>query len=322
MTNQSAQEFQLRINMQEAIAFSPTGINPEETGSTVPETVVETTLSTASGVEVPVIWYQRKSNTIIIAAQSLPASKESMRFLAKMFPRYDIVMFDYCWNQHYGRFVAKSFFTGSLIKKVLLDEEQELAAVIEHVLQDHAYTKVIGFGQCYSCYHLAKIQSDAINRTGSGPFTHLIFDSCWHSLWSFIERICTDPLLPANPRYGGAPCVLKWITDNWLFKKIILGTTFACTDDVSPVTYLPSVTVPVLFIHGRNDLFVPVEHFERIWSATDEHNRIALLTPFEHVHNLGNKGVYQHVIYQFITRNWPFSYQEASQAIMRNLDPE
>lgn len=264
------------------------------------EQITDFTLKTKSEIKIPVTFYDRGSNVLMIAASALPAPKESMEIFTKMFPSYDIVLFDYCWANQYGTYLAKSILTGKMVKKVLLDPIEELETVVNYFAEREKYTTVVGLGECYSCFHLAKLQSNSIKNKGTGPFTHLILDSCWYSLRHFAERICYDPLLPISPQDGGAPKVIKCVTDNHIFKSIVLGSIFAIMKDISIRPNLSIVEVPVLFIHGKNDLFVPMEHFYKIWDSTDQEKRAALLTPYRHADNLGDKKLYQYVVEQFV----------------------
>ena len=293
--------FQLRINQW----GNPKSIAIEQLtfqeGNVVEEKIEKLSLKTKSGITVPVTFYDRNSDGIIIVAQALPAPKSSMNIFTRICANYDVVLFDYRWCGQYESFLAKSILAGEPIKRVLLDEMEELEAVVDFTLKKKSYNFVAGLGQCYGCFHLAKLQSDSIRKNGSGPFTHLILDSCWYSLRHFAERICYDPFLPISPQDGGAPEVIKWVTDNGLFKSIVLGSVFKLMSDVSVEPYISTVGIPVLFIHGLNDLFVPQKHFQKIWQSTDKENRTVLLTPFRHLDNLGNKEVYRSIVETFVS---------------------
>lgn len=265
------------------------------------EQVINFKLSTKSKVVVPMTLYDRGSDVLVVAAQALPSPKESMEIFKEIFPAYDIVIFDYRWCNCYGTFLAKSIIAGKPFKKILLDETEELETVVNFALKRKKYSVVIGLGECYSCFHLARFQSDSIKKKGSGPFTHLILDSCWYSLRHFAERICYDPFLPAKPQEGGAPRIISWLTDNRLFKNIVLGSVFALMTDISIGPFISSVGIPVLFVHGLNDLFVPQNHFDKIWQSTNQEKRAVLLTPYRHSNNLGNKDLYRFIGESFIS---------------------
>ncbi len=264
------------------------------------EKIHEFSLQAVSGLQIPVTFYDRNSDVILIAGQGLPASKESMEDFAELFSSYDVILFDYRWNGKYESFLAKAIASANPVKKVLLDETQEVEAVLSFVKNRKAYSKVVGLGECYSNFLFAKVQSDNIKKYGHGPFTHLIFDSCWHSLRLFAERICFDPYLPVSPQKGGAPWLLKAITDSRMVKWSTLWFIFSFMNDISIEPYLSSLHTPVLFVHGLNDLFVPQEHFNKIWDATHPHERAVFFTPYRHSGNLHNKELYRYISEQFV----------------------
>lgn len=257
-------------------------------------------LKTTSQIEIPTIYHDRNNEVLMIVAAALPASKESMAIFAKMFPYYDVVLFDYRWVNQYGSFLMKSILLGKPVEKILLDPIEELKTVIDYFTGKKIYKKVVGLGECYGCFHLAKLQSDTIKKTGQGLFTHLILDSCWHSLRYFAERICYDPLLPVSPQDGGMPKIITTFTDNNMFKSVVLGFIFSFMQNISIKSYIASVEIPILFVHGKNDLFVPLNHFDEIWNATNKKNRAVFFTPYRHSDNLGNKKLYKYIVEQFV----------------------
>ncbi len=258
------------------------------------------TVQTVTGVSVPVRFYDRKRDKVLILGQGLPAPKESMEYYAELFADYDIVLFDYRWCGNYASSLAKALCQGSPVQKILLDQEEEVQAVIVWTCKHKNYQAMVGLGECYSTFLFAKVQADATVKTGKGPFTHLIFDSCWYSLRLFAERIFFDPLLSLSPQVGGAPWIVKAITNSSIVKRPLLWATFACMRDISVAPYLAGVQCPVLYIHGRKDLFVPQEHFKKLWDATNIRARAALLTPYRHCDNLRMSSVYKTVCDLFI----------------------
>ena len=248
-----------------------------------------------------ITFFDNNSDTIVVLGQSLPASKESMLGHAYLF-NCDVIMFDHRWHQSYGTFLLKALASGWPTQRILHDEEQEVRAVLGFIRTLKKYKRVIGLGECYSTYLFAKVQADETRAHRQGPFTHLILDSPWHSLRSFAESICNDPLLPLSPGKGGAPKVLKAVTSCPPVKQMILATTFAFLNDVCIEQHLAALTIPVLFIYGRNDLFVPQDHFNRIWEATPQGLRAALFTPYSHSGNLRRESeeLYRQVCERFI----------------------
>ncbi|MBY0353256.1 alpha/beta hydrolase [Candidatus Babeliales bacterium] len=251
-------------------------------------------------LRIPITFFDNNSDTIVILGQGLPAPKESMLGHAYLFD-CDVIMFDYRWNQSYRTFLLKALASGCPTQRILHDEEQEVRTVLNFIRTRKKYKRVVGLGECYSTYLFAKVQADE-RRAGRPGFTHLILDSPWHSLRSFAESICKDPLLPLSPGKGGAPRALKAVTSCPPVKRMILATTFAFLNDVCIEQYLTQLTIPVLFIYGRNDLFVPKKHYDKIWIATPRALRAALITPYCHSGNLRpeSEELYRRVCERFI----------------------
>jgi hypothetical protein len=262
--------------------------------------VRDITLHTASGLEVPMLFFDRNSDTILLIGQGLPAPKEVMYTHANLFSDYDVILFDYRWNDNYGSFLFKSLALCSPTQRILLDEEEEVCAVLDFLHKHKDYAKIIGLGECYSNFLFAKIQADEIKKSGHGPFTHLILDSCWHSFKSFAESICDDPFLPISPQEGGAPWILKAITGCSIVKWPLLKIVFILMHNVSIEEHLSHLDIPALFIYGVNDLFVHKDHFETIHQASKANKRAAFLTPYQHADNLHNKSLYRFICEQFI----------------------
>ncbi|MFH1832451.1 MAG: hypothetical protein ABH827_06685 [bacterium] len=272
-------------------------------------------LRTKTGLEIPALFFDRGSNVALVAGQALPAPKESMRVYAHLFDIYDVILFDYRWCHHYFSSLLKSILLCSPTKRMLLDEEEEIYAALDYlkkheITRSQKYEKIVGLGECYSDFLLAKIQADAIEKTGKGPFTHLILDSCWHSFKSMAESICNDPLLPISPQVGGAPGIVKKCMGSSIVKWPVLKIIFTFLQDVCIEEYLVKLDIPVLFIYGRNDLFVLKHHFESIWKAAGKEKRAVFLTPYCHSNNLGNKPVYRFVCEQFVKAQSIAAFQE------------
>jgi hypothetical protein len=181
-------------------------------------------------------------------------------------------------------------------------EEEEILTVLDFLQKHKKYTKTVALGECYSTYLFTKIQADLFKETGKGPFTHIILDSPWHSFKSFAESICSDPYLPFSPQEGGAPWILKKFTNSPAIKWLLLKIAFAFLQNVSIEEPLAQLNIPVLFIHGCNDIFVPENQFKQIWDASPQEQRAALLTPYSHSDNLhtATKHIYRFICEQFI----------------------
>ncbi len=255
----------------------------------------EVTLKTPNG-PIQVLHSKRNSDTVLILGQGLPAPKEEMLRYAVHFD-CDIVLFDYRWVHQYGWFLGRGLMSLAPVKKVLLDEEQVVRSVLAYI-GDYHYKNVVGLGVCYSNFLFAKIQSDDAKK-GRGPFTHLILDSCWYSLTSFAEQIAYDPYLPTSPQYGGAPPLLKKISQSAMGTSL-MKITFLFLSNPCTADYLSTINCPVLFIHGINDIMVPLEHFEQLWRAAELYQRAALLTPAPHAGSIAYTSLYTAIVQTFM----------------------
>jgi len=76
------------------------------------------------------------------------------------------------------------------------------------------------------------------------------------------------------------------------------------TQKISFASFLSQIdNTPILFIHGANDLMVPLKTtFDKIWTSVEKTNKIALITPFEHSYNRQKSGkyIYEQVCSLFI----------------------
>jgi hypothetical protein len=116
----NGEEFKLcfdQLHSNECI-IDATSLEKEESSQKPWEHVEAFSLTTESGVNVPVVFHNRNSNVLIVTAQALPTPKESMKIFTKIFPHYDIIMFDYRWSGHYESFLCTSIATGKPIKKI------------------------------------------------------------------------------------------------------------------------------------------------------------------------------------------------------------
>lgn len=254
------------------------------------------TLTVNETLTVPALFFDRGSTTAVVMGQGLPASKESMLVFAKLFTEYDIILFDYRWNNCYYTSLVKSVIRGGPLKNILFDEEAEIRAALQFLQRRKQYTRIVGLGECYSCFLFAKIQADDIQKHGKGPFTHLIFDSPWLSLKTLAESIYKDPYLPLYPQEGGAPWWLKKFSTCPLIKKVALGIIFRLMKDVSIKPYLSKLNIPLLLVHGSGDQLVPQEHFEEIQNAAPQGKLALLLTERAHAENIHEAPAYQYAV--------------------------
>ncbi len=256
------------------------------------------TLTTESGIEVPVLHIDRKSDTVIILGQGLSDPKEIMLPTAALFSDYDVILFDYRWSTNFDTYQFKAIATCSFITKMFHNEAEEIRAVLSHI-KDKEYTNVVGLGLCYSAILFAKVQSEYTDSNGS--FTHLVLDSCMTTLESMGHCLAADPYLMDKAHEGGAPAWLRTVTGSRVMRALI-SSGFMCAQDLEVTKDLKNCSCPILFIHGKKDYMVPESEFEKLWNAAPSELRTEVLTPFYHAHNLANRKAYGLVIKEFIKK--------------------
>jgi pimeloyl-ACP methyl ester carboxylesterase len=198
-------------------------------------------------------------------------------------------------------------FMGIDRKKVRLGqcEEKDVYAIVSHVCRHKQYSSVVGLGVCYS--GLIFIKTAALHPN---LFDKLVLDGCWFSLQHAVEILAKDPGMIARPQYHS-----KWqdnilVRQRWFQKAMIwLGQKLFNIDfnTVSALDYAPLLkeTMPVLFIHGKNDLLIPRDQFEILYHATNCRQKTVLLTCNEHVRNhLKEKELYKEITELFV--NLPY----------------
>ena len=182
-----------------------------------------------------------------------------------------------------------------------LSEELDVAAIVSHVCKHKKYASVIGLGVCYS--GLIFMKTAALYPT---LFTKLILDGCWFSLGDAVEILVKDPGMIPRPQYHS-----KWehhwlIKQRWFQRSLIwIGQKLFNIEfnTVSVLDYAPLLpeSLPILFIHGKNDLLIPREQFEILFHATNCRQKTAFITSNEHVRNhLKDKELYKEIGTAFI----------------------
>ena len=278
-------------------------ISYEETITTTPankERGINFELYLKDKTPIQIEFFDRKSKTLLIIGQGIPDIKETGRKAARLFKEYDVVLFDYRWHNSNDFFLKPSTLI-SPIKKTLYEETEEVLTVVNFFKAIKKYDKVIGLGLCYSGFTFIASQLEE-QLKGKQLFSKLIIDSCWWSVLDFQKQIASDPYLPCNPRNGGAPDCLKNFLNNKIVNAITSFFLKLITPDICIEKNLSELeNVPVLFIHGKNDLMVPLKTtFNLIFDSTKKVYKSVLVTPFQHGINLQNPEMYKKICDLFI----------------------
>lgn len=286
---------QICINLSSMKSSKPIINNEKLQGESV-------SLYTKSGIKFSGLFFNRNSDKIIIAGQGFPGSKESMIYVAKLFPCYDVFVFDYRWR-NLPSFCLKSSTILHPIENFILREKEKAEAALAYCKCVKNYEEVIGLVTCYSNFTFAALQAEAEINNSDIRFTKLICDSMFSCFESFAENISKDPLIPMYPQTGKCPSFIRSFLSKKYVNNPILWLVKFFLPKVSIETYLRSLfNTPILFIHGKSDLLVDFEkHFlNQIWKWTKSENKVAFITPFQHADNDYNQAIYRDVCELFI----------------------
>lgn len=270
---------------------------------------------TDDGVIIKATLLDRNSSTLLVVGGGFTNYREQMAPMGDLFNGYDVLFFDYRGHGYEEATFFKPRTWKNLSKMILgidrtkvrlgLCEEKDVKAIVETACRRKKYTSVVGLGICYS--GLIFVKSAALYPD---LFTKLVLDGCWFSLRDAVETLAKDPgMIPHPQRHS------KW-EKNWLIRQrwfqrgiIWFGQKLFNLEfnTVSVLDYAPRLkeTMPILFIHGKNDAMVPRTQFETLFRATNCRQKTALITNNEHVWNhLKEKELYKEVIETFINLSY------------------
>jgi len=252
----------------------------------------------------------RGSDTLLVVGGGFTHYREKMAMMGDLFNQYDVLFFDYrghgfeqfkLFNPHTWRIVG----INPREARLGLSEEKDVFAIVSEARKQKQYTNVVGLGVCYS--GLIFIKTAAMHQN---LFTKLVLDGCWFSLRDAAEILAQDPGLLARPQ---SPTALRHnilVKQRWFQKALmwIAQKTFNIEfNTVSALDYAPLLkdSMPVLFIHGKDDVLIPRQQFEILFHATNCRQKVAFITSNEHVRNyLKEKELYKEVVETFINTSY------------------
>ncbi len=234
------------------------------------ESPVAFELETASKKKVPILFFNRQSNTVIIMGQGFGGSKEDMLFFAHLFHEYDIICFDYRWKTDPYFFLKPSTLMAPM-QSILFDAQEEIVAVQAYSKKYKSYKETIGLGLCYSAALFIISQTEQLKKNNP-LFTKLIVDSMWLSLKNFSQ------------------------------KRSLLSFLEYIMPDYSLDTHISRITdTPILYVHGTEDKYIGLTVFHDIYFLTRNTPRLAFITPYDHSGSAyRNKGAYKDICRRFI----------------------
>lgn len=177
----------------------------------------EIIITTLDNTDIHCLYFDRNSDNLVIVGPGFTNAKELFAPFVGMFPKYDIVLFDYrghginqkdnsAWSKPLSKIkkrINKSFDVDTNITRLASIEDLDITAVVEHFKYNNnkKYTCVTGLGICYSA--LIFLQAQALHCAGKKLFDKIILDGCWLSLEKFVTKLSQDPKLLKSPQFGG-----------------------------------------------------------------------------------------------------------------------
>ncbi len=262
------------INQTELDTLSSTQILPEK-----PQKPPYVKIITHDGFEIGYHFFDRNSSNLIIVGPGIMNQADHFLWVAKLFPTYDIVLMDFRWK-NMGNFLLSSATLKNPKQALLHGVAYDVQAIIKYTALPR-HTKISGYGYCYGGWIFALFQ--AARPTGR-LFDFLIFDSMPESLGNLLNNILKDPNL-AGPREASESGLLKYLTGFAPTRKLVTAVITQALTDFSIAPALKTITIPTLFIHGKNDRVVLINQLYRNFGYCASKQKIAFLTNCEHVEN-------------------------------------
>lgn len=259
-------------------------------------------LKTSDEYEIPVVFFDRGKDKVVVLGQGFPAEKETMLPEVNMLNDYDVIIFDYRWS-NLTAFLLKISHWLSLGRSLVGDGSKDVLAVLNFLQSKKKYKEIVGLGQCYSCYTFLRTQYIQEKIPDSIRFTKLLLDSCWPSLFSFTRSLQYDPLLAMNPQESGTHETVKKFLALPGVRNLISEVLFLFIPDISIKKYLEKISCPMLFFHGGNDLLIPYEttFLPMFVELVPEEQALAVIMPAGHVSlSMSHRDFYKKVCDLFI----------------------
>ena len=230
------------------------------------------TVETDDGESIDCTFFDRNSDTLLVIGTGFGNEREKVAPFIHMFPKYDIITFDYrghgLWQPRAPKLIRflTPFINWSKAPNVDLSkttfgesEDKDLLAVISHQLEQKKYNKLYGLALCFSTNIFAKLSAKYKKHKIS--FDKLILDSSLYSIPKIIERISESPELIVDPQRK-AQGIIKllgkfikgYVSKIFTKNKKNLGTKTTA----EYLSEMPSDT-PVLFYHGEKDIMTTYE---------------------------------------------------------------
>jgi hypothetical protein len=146
------------------------------------------------GSQVNFNWYQNGKPFLVVLALGKGATFEmKVPFIRELVKNYDIIVFDYEWQNPANLFCRISRIATPLAR-YFEGNYREVQAIVAFARQQNKYEKIIGHAECYSSFMFLKAQ--AMRDEGYLMFDKLVLDSPLWSVKNYINSIKTgNPLV-------------------------------------------------------------------------------------------------------------------------------
>ena len=252
-----------------------------------------------------VYFFDRSSDTLLVASPGFGFAKEVMTSFVEMFPKYDVLLLE---QRGHGASVLPETKTDQLICSLFnivpslitwgKKESHDLNKIVT-TIRKKRHKKVVGLGFCYSSLIFSQAQKEYPDL-----FTHLVFDGAILSLAGTFKRIKKETMLvnqifPLAGRCNFMPgfdLLMKKGIDHLV--SLAEGSTLY--NDIS----FSELRIPVLLWYGKKDLLVLSDDFELLWDALSVEYKVAVMTENRHlVNHLKEKELYRWSIELFLSQN-------------------
>ena len=248
----------------------------------------------AQGHKVHGTFFDRGSSYLMIVTGGFSNNHEYMASFIKLFPHYDLVLFDlpgHGLDSAYPTSVMAKLglaIVGVDLSVVSLGEKEAntISTVVDYFKMKRSYRTVVGVARCYSAPFFAQAAVQWQQNNASPLFDKLIIDSAFPS---FDRMALNFPRLFCSK--SNAP-VWRHISLTWLVKTsfVALANLFLTTKlyDCLPIShYLSQLhNTDLFFIHSTRDVAISMEDFDSIWQQLGSiENKAVLFTHNKHALN-------------------------------------
>jgi len=281
-------------------------------------------LTTTDGVAINGYFIDRGADKALLIGQGFLVSCDKMLPFVKIFPDYDLLIINYRWHNWHSSLTLPSGILSAPLHKYIYEAKNDVIAAVKFLRNHKPYETVTGIGLCYSGLVYVIAQAMVFSQESEELlFDKLIIDSSYYSTQEVANSVLKDPKLCCENKHGGTPNCLQALLSAEPISNVmkLMGDTFMGEqfEQLSMAWYLPMIAfTPIMFIHGKNDLLVPIRHFEKMYKAAYNTPHCALVTEHEHTLNhFKAKEAYAYLGKMFIESS---SMKDFTNFVSKNFD--